>query len=282
MLFAPSYNDFKWQLASFGTARPTATAGSAVTPGAAPTMGSWVNLFTSGNMVNDAYGIFISIHSGATTATTRNVLLDIGVDNDGGTAYSVKIPYLLCGHSAPYTVGSGGIWYYFPLFIPAGSSIAARAMGNVTSDIRVHAVVYGQPRRPETVRVGSKVVAFGEDTSTATGQPVTFGTTSEGAWTQLGSATPMPLWWWQTGMTCVDTTMTLAAIHLDVSAGNSSNKRLLLQDILSIVTTSEQISNGPLTLGCAADVAEGDLIYGRGQSSAAADTATSMMAWGLG
>ena len=92
----------------------------------------------------------------------------------------------------------------------------------------------------------------------------------------------MPLWWWQTGMTCVDTTMTLAAIHLDVSAGNSSNKRLLLQDVLSVVTTSEQISNAPLTLGCAADVAEGDLIYGRGQSSTTADTDTSMMAWGLG
>lgn len=280
-LFVPAAGDFKWQLASFGTARPSNTFMSAITPGTAPTMGSWVNLITAGNMTQDAYGIMICINGGSTSATTRNVLVDIGVDNAGGTSYRVLIPYLMGGHAASYTAG-GGVWYYFPLFIPAGSALAARALGDVTTAIRVGAIVYGQPRRPDAVRVGSKVVSFGETAASATGTAITLGAASEGAWTQVGSATDRALWWWQAGYTCVDTTMTAQAIHLDVGSGNATTKKILVQDLMLSVTTAEAINNLPRTAGCIGNVASGDLIYMRGQSSATADTTTSVMAWGLG
>ena len=120
-LYVPYHQDFKWQLASTST-RPAAAYGSVITPGL-NTMGSWVQLLTGAQMANDAYGILININNSSTSATTRNILLDVGVDNAGGTSYTVKIPYLMGGHASPYNIGSGGIWYYFPLFIPKSSGV---------------------------------------------------------------------------------------------------------------------------------------------------------------
>lgn len=281
MLFVPGGADFKWWVSN-GASRPTTGYGTAVTPGTAPTKGAWAQLLSSAQMAHDGWGILICINSFSGSATTRNVLIDIGIDGAGGTNYSVHVPDLLGGHAAAYTVGSGGIWYYFPLHIPAGASVAARATGNVTTAGRVYVTVLGQPRQPEMVRKGSKVFAFGANTSTATGTAVTLGTTAEGAWTDVGSTT-MPLWWWQVGYTCIDTTMTVANIHLDVGAGTTTgNAKILVADSPCIVTSSEQISNLPITIGCVAAVDSGQNIYVRGQSSAAADTSPSMMAWGLG
>lgn len=283
-LFVPHPgSDFKWQLSSYGTTRPAAAFGTTVTPGTAPTMGAWAQLISGASMVNDAYGILININSASTSATTRNCLIDIGIDNAGGTNYVVSIPFLLGGHAAPYNVGSGGCWYYFPLFIPRGSSIAARATGNVTTAIRVFATVYGQPRRPDAVKVGSSVFSFGQTTSTATGTSITLGTTTKGNYVQVGAATTMRLWWWQAGYTCIDTTMTLATIHLDIAAGTSTtNNKLLVGDFFINTSASEQINNTPLTAGRTSNVASGSNIYVRGISSANADSATSVMAYGLG
>lgn len=274
--------DFKWWVSN-GASRPTAAYGTSVTPGTAPTKGAWAQMLSGAQMTQDGWGILICINNFSTSATTRNVHIDIGIDETGGTAYTVHIPDLLGGHAAPYNVGSGGIWYYFPLHIQAGASIAARASGNAVTAGNVLVTVFGQPRRPEMVRKGSKVFAFGATAATATGTAVTLGTTGDGAWAQAGSATTMPLWWWQVGYTCVDTTMTLANIHLDVGAGTTTgNAKLLIQDSPCIITAAEQISNLPVTVGCVANVAAGQNIYVRGQSSATADSSPSMMAWGLG
>lgn len=280
-LYVPSAGDFKWW-ASNEASRPASAYGTALTPGTAPTFGSWTQLMSGATVAQDVYGILINFNSFATSATTRNVLVDIGIDNAGGTNYRTVIPYLLAGHAAPYNIGSGGQWYYFPLFIPKGSSIAARAMGNVVTAGRCMITVFGQPKRPESVRVGSKVFSFGENTASAIGTAVTLGTTGDGAWTQVGSPTPMPLWWWQTGYTCVDTTMTAAMIHLDCGAGDATNKKILIQDSPLVTTSAEQISNLPKTVGCVANVAAGQNVYVRGQSSATADSTPTMMAWGLG
>ena len=280
-LYVPSAGDFKWWVSN-GASRPAATYGTALTPGTAPTFGSWTQLMSGATVAQDVFGIMINFNSFSTSATTRNVLVDIGVDNAGGTSYRTVIPYLIAGHAAPYTVGSGGQWYYFPLFIKAGSSIAARAMGNVVTAGRCMITVFGQPKRPDSVRVGSRVFSFGEDTTNAIGTAVTLGTTGDGAWAQAGSATPMPLWWWQAGYTCADTTMTAAMIHLDCSAGDATNKKILIQDSPLVTTSAEQISNLPTTVGCVANVAAGQNVYVRGQSSATADSTPTMMAWGLG
>lgn len=282
-LFVPYGADFQWQYSTTQNTQPAAAFGVAVTAGVTPTKGAWVQVGSSANISQEVYGVLININSAATSAATRNYHVDLGVDTAGGTSYLVKIPNLLGGHAAPYNVGSGGIWYYFPLYIPRNSSVAIRAAGNVTTAIRANVTFFGQPRRPDAVRCGSKVFSFGENTANATGTAITLGTAAEGGWTQVGSATPQSLWWWQTGYTAADTTMTLQAIHLDVGAGDATNKKLLLENQLITVTTTEQINNIPQSvINAYNNVAEGELIYVRGRSSATPDTATSVMAWGLG
>lgn len=282
-LFVPQGADFQWQYSTATATRPTTTGfGVSVTPGLQPTMGNWIQIASAANVTQEVYGISICVNNGATSATTRNILMDVGVDNAGGTAYQVVIPFLLCGNSTPYGLGSSGIWYYFPLYIPRGSSVAVRAQGTTTTAFNVYATLFGQPRRPDSIRCGSKVFSFGEVTATSSGTPVTLGTTAEGAWTQVGTATTMALWWWQVGYSCIDTTMSAAIIHADVSAGTAASKKILLENCIIQTTAAEQISTNQNMMNSYNNVAAGDLIYVRGQSSGTPDTSTGFIAYGLG
>lgn len=281
-LHVPSLNDYRWQLSSQAGVRPAAAYGTVVTP-VNISKGTYVQVFSGAAVVNDVYFILINVNSNSVSASARDTLLDIGVDEAGGTSYTARIPDLLVSNASPYNVGSGGVWYAFPLFIPAGSSIAARAAVNNASvgTLRVLIYLYGQPRRPETTRFGRTVQAIGVVPVSVRGTLVTPGTTSDGAWTLLG-ATSQTLWWWQYGYGTNDTTMTAAGIHADLSAGSAGGQKMLLEDALICITSTEQANNAPLTAGCVANVAPSQNIYGRLQSSAAADSNVSMIAYGLG
>ena len=76
--------------------------------------------------------------------------------------------------------------------------------------------------------------------------------------------------------------MTLAVLHADLSVGSATQKKIIMEDQQIIVTAAEQISNPPFTIGAQEQAKAGDIIYGRLQSSAAADSLVSMMAYGLG
>lgn len=279
MLFIPGHS---WNFTASNTAatRPAAGWGTVVTPGTAGAFGAWAQVLSGASVSTEIFGILIFINNGSTSAATRNHLVDIGIDTAGGTAYTTVIPYLLGGHAAPATVG--GIYYYFPLYIPAGSSIAARAIGTVATTFNIAVTVYGKPRRPDAVLCGTKVFSFGQTTTTATGTTVTAGTTADGAWTQLGTATTRPLWWWQAGLTCVDTTMTANAHTIDISTGDAATKDIVLENGLVVFTAAEQISNFSAAIPAYDRTPTGVLVYGRVQCSGTADTALSMMAYGLG
>ena len=279
MLYLP-FNEFSWSFSSVQNTRPAVPMGTSITPGTAPTMGAWTQIISSANMTNDAYAISICFNNGSTSAVTRNYLVDIGVDTSGGTNYSVWIPYLMAGHSAVYNVG-GGIFYNFPLYIPAGSSVAVRAMGNVTTVFSTYISVFGKPKRPDQIQVGTKVFSFGQTLATATGTSITLGTTAEGAWTQVGSALTQSCWWWQVGYTAVDTTFGGTAIHLDVGVGDATNKDTVLENVLVIPSATETIVTFYPFMACGIG-APGEIVYMRGQTSGAADTTPSVMCWGLG
>lgn len=279
MLFTPA-NSWNFSLSNIETVRPAAGWGAVVTPGTAGAKGAWASVFTAAQVSTEIFGLLIFINNCSTSATTRNVLLDVGIDPAGGTNYSVIIPDLIGGHAAPTTVG--GIYYYFPIYIPAGSSVAVRATGTVATTFNVALRCYGKPRRPDSVICGTKVTAFGATLATATGTTVTAGTTAEGAWTQLGSATTHPIFWWQCGMTCVDTTMTANAHTMDVAVGDAANKDIVLADALAIFTAAEQSTMLPAVIQAYDRTPVGQLVYGRIQCSGTADSALSMMAYGLG
>ena len=252
---------------SWGTTRPNTANGTSVTP-AVGSKGSYAALGSA--LTDDAYGILININTNFASTASRNTVVDIGIDPAGGSSYSVVIPDLICGGSSAYTRNGGGNWYYFPLFIKAGSTVAARAQGSVTTAIRVGAVTFERPANPSLIRKGSFVEAIG--ISLPGGTAITPGTTSEGAWTLMGTTTNR-VWWLQFGMqvNTADTSWNLAAIHVDVATGDASNKDIIIQDANFCTDSGEYVGNPPLTAGVEWDIPAGANIYMRAQSSGTLD-----------
>jgi len=282
MLFVPQGPDFQWYYSNTLTTQPTASYGTTITPGTtAGTYGAWAQVATAANMAKDTYGVYICFNNGSTSAATRNILCEMGVDNAGGTAYQSIIPYLIAGNAFPYTTAPGGIYYYFPVYIKSGSTVAFRAMSNLATTFNVSVYFYGEPRRPDGLRVGSYIDAFGFNTTSRAGTAITPGTTSEGAWAQLGSATTRSYWWWQMGLHINNATINAATFHADISAGDATNKKLLNENQAWYSSTSEQTGCIPSFQNAYNNVASGQNIYGRAQTTATT-AGTTMIAYGLG
>lgn len=285
-LFVPQGNDFQWSYSNITATRPsTAGWGTAHTPSTTSgTFSTYATLVSAANITQDVYAIYLCFNNNATSATIRNTLVNIGVDNAGGTNFDTRIPQLMIGHASPLGVGAGGIWYYFPLYIPAGSSIGIQAGSTVATAFSTAVWLYGKPRRPEAIRAGSYVTAFGTTLLTNwRGTNVTQGTTADGTLTQIGAATTKSHWWWQAGFSVADTTMTAAAITMDIAAGSSTTlNKILIENQIWTTTAAEQISSFPQFPGSYNNVSVGENIYARLQSSAASDTGPNVAVYGLG
>lgn len=285
MLYVPQAQDFQWYYSNTLATRPAAAYGATITPNTTVnTFGAWVQLASAANIPYDVYGVQLCFNNAATSNSNRLILANIGVDNAGGTNYLTIIPNLMASKAYPYTTAPNGIWYYFPLYIPAGSSIAVQATSSVTTTFNCSAYFYGLPRRPEAVRAGSYVDVYGLNTTTRQGTSVTMGTTAEGAWSASLGTTTRSTWWWQMGVSMDTTAINAAIVHCDLAAGASTTAgdyKLLMENQNWISSSTEQVGNLPLTQNCFNNVAAGQNIYGRAQTSGTANV-MSMIAYGLG
>jgi hypothetical protein len=255
---------------SWGTTRPAGANGTSVTPVTGTgNFGSWAQLGSA--LTADAYGLFVNINSNNASTTSRNTIINIGVDESGGTSYEVQINRLIAGGASSYVIG-GGLWYYFPLFIPSGSTVAAQARGTVTTAFNVGAVFFQRPNNPSMIRRGAFVETLGLASNVNTGTSVTAGTTAEGAWTLMGTTTRR-CWWWQYGMqvSSADTTWNSIGLHMDIAVGTSTTKDIIVQDALISTNTAEYTNNYPLSSGVEYDVPAGTNVYVRLQNSGAND-----------
>lgn len=286
-LFVPQGNQFLWSYSNVTATRPNIAGwGTSVTPSTvASTFSAYTTLVSAANITTDVYAIYLCFNNGASSATIRNILVNIGVDTAGGTNFTTRIPQLMCGGAAPLGTGANGIWYYFPLYIPAGSSIGIQAGATTATAFQTAVWLYGKPRNPDAVRTGSYVTAFGTQTGTAwRGTNITPGTTTDGAITQIGVDTTRSHWWWQAGFCLQDTTASASALTLDVvsispvfAAGID-----LIKDQVWNVTAAEQISAAAYLTDCYKEVPVGDKIFARMQSSAVLDTGNNVAVYGLG
>lgn len=265
---------------SYGTTRPAATNGTSVTPVTTNAWGTAVQLHTA--TTADAYGIWVNINSNFTSAASRNTAIQIGVDEAGGTAYVYKLTNILCGNAGTYAGGSGGIWHFFPLYIPTGSTIAVQARGSVVTALRVGTVLLQEYREPAVFRRGtfSETLGVTVGAGTAAGVTATAGTTAEGAWVTLGT-TVKRMWHWQVGcqVATAQTTQNANAIHVDLAVGDATTKDIILTNSFFSTDTTEQIFNIPQNVMY--DVPAGSTIYGRLQISGTAN-AYSLCAYGVG
>lgn len=286
MLFVPYGPGFQKILYGPAAVRPAANYGASVVPGN-NTKGSYTQLISGASLTDDAYGIWININSGNLATASRDIILDIGYDPAGGTSYTVLIADLLCSQASALLQSdrpSGGISYYFPLFIKSGTSIAAAASVNnaTVGTVRCWARFYCKPKHPEEIKVGSFVESIGANAGSSTGVAVTPGTTSEGSWTSLGT-TVKPCWHFQLGMGIGNGALTNWVIFGDLSAGAAGGE-LLLEDDTPIIGSGNQdsITKAAASSSLGGEVVGGATIWGRLQSSAAADTGISMMAYCVG
>lgn len=263
MLHVPvGSNQFGLMLPST-TARPNAGQGTQVTP-AIGSKGSWVEVIASTS--HDLFGILININTNTSSASSRNSTCDIGIG--AASSETVFIADLLCGNAAPYNVI--GNWYYFPIFIKAGTRIAARGQSTVTTAFRVYIQGMGQPSNPAQIRKASFVETIGITAPNAVS--VTGGTTSDGAWTLIGTTTNRT-WWWQFGVQISSSDVTHGANvqHVDIAVGDSTTKVPIITDAQFTTATTEQQANPPFTVGCEFPVAAGTEVYARIQSNGTPD-----------
>lgn len=276
-------NDFNLVIDSQSGVRPATNYGTSITPGN-NAYGSYTQVLSATS--DDAYGILINFNSIGVNTTATDCIATVGIDTSGGTSYLDWIVDLLCSCAMAYTAGPNGVEYYFPLFIPAGSSLAVKmSMNNATppGSNRCFMRLYCQPSRPELLRVGSQVRTYGSVPASSCGTAVTSGTTSEGTYVSLGTiAAGDNPWYWQVGLGLNNAAVaTLDTHHVDLAVGQSGAKKTSVLDQQFTVTTAEQIGVMPNRGDGYSVGASGEIVYARCQCSGSALTGTSVAAYGV-
>lgn len=247
---------------------PSSSPGTSVTPGYSSAEGNWVAIASAANIAQDVYGFFVEIWNLNTSGYNLNGVLDIGVDQAGGSSYTAVIEDILCGHVTAGT-SANGVQLYFPLFIKAGSSVAVRGSTSYTSGtLRAHMVFFGQPSRPELVRVGQYCEGIGA-VSSCVGVSFTPVSGSEGSWASLGTTT-RPCWWAQLTASINNGTIAAQYTHVDLAIGNGTTYDIIIQNLgLYVYGTAEIVArkNDANLLSGHWNIPAGATLYVRGRCS---------------
>lgn len=281
MLDQIGINSFGWKYTNWNN--PTTTPGTAVTPGASNAEGSWTQIASAANIAHDVYAVLVYVTGGSTTGTSKNHLLDIGTDPAGGTSYTAMVSNIQCGQSSSYV--NGGRWFYLPIRIKAGSSVAVRVQGNAATagTVRVSATFYGWPSNPHLIPSGTYSETIGTVSNSA-GTSFTPGNSAvEGSWVSLGTTT-RHLWYWLLTINIDNGTTTSLMYHIDLAYGDGSNKVMIIENMpLFLQGTAETIAS-PLQSPAEGwmPVPAGSTIYVRGSCSSTTATGFTALAVGIG
>ena len=282
MLIVPCGPTWGWLYHNGGT-NPSATPGTSVTPGASNAEGSWTQIASAANISAGVWGFWLSVSGGNTTGIDKSHLLDIGIDEAGGTSYTAIISNLVCGQSQAGSTGCNE--WYFPLNIPAGSSVAARVQGvaSTAGTVRVFAMFFGKPNYPELTPRGEVSETIGTITNSQ-GVGFTPGNAADGSWQSLGTTT-RALWWWQLGVQCSNRTITAQYTWVDLAYGDATNKTFIIKAFPINFYGTAEISAQPFNyhmLQGYCHVPAGSTIYVRGRCSTTPATGYNAVAIGVG
>ena len=275
MLWVPQkgVRRFEQTIGTIGTANIGA---SCTTGAAAATKGTAVELIAS--TAFDSYMIEIIASGYGLAATASRGCLDILV---GAATEEVLIPNLLmgfCGNMGG-AANSGPKRWVFPLYIPAGTRIAAQVAGDrTTTAMRVAVALYGGNGYPP-FRVGQRVITYGIGTVPA-GTNVTPGASgAEGSWTEVTASTTEDHF--AVSLSAQppsgDTTLTASAFSWDIGVGAATEEVIAGgggQTGLIMNLDAGELCGGPLQAMpfVMADIPSGQRLTVRGSRSSAADT----------
>jgi len=241
MLWVPQKGIERWQYNDAFTGVGATSPGAVVTTGgSSSTKGSWVELIASTSF--DAYWIHILASAyGLATAASQGCI-DIGI---GGATEEVLIPDLLMGYCGQWgTEGLGPKQWAFPLYIPAGSRLTARAAGaRVSATVGVSATLFGGDGSPK-YRVGSKVTTYGMGT-VPNGTTITPGASgAEGSHTEITASTSEDHFaLFPSFQVTGDTTTNLRGFALDIGYGAATQE--VLTQVYRYGTSGNEKMDGP-------------------------------------
>lgn len=179
------------------------------------TKGAWAQVTAS--LPHDAYGFWLTMAGTAVSATSTDMLLDIGI----GAAASevVLVPDLLSGWIGTPTQAPRSL--FIPIFIKKGTRVAIRCQGVIASDT-VDCMFFfnsGDPANPG--RLFSGCDAYGIVSASSAGLAHTPGNTgAESTWSNIGGVTSksygaiLPL------IQSSNTTTTAVAYHWELGVGS--------------------------------------------------------------
>jgi hypothetical protein len=251
----------------------SATPGTAVTTGAASaTKGSPVQLLAATSF--DYYWLTVIASDYSLAATASEGSMDIMVGGAG--VERVLIADLLMGNT-PIFIGevAGGCKRWdFPLYIPKGTRISARAAGvRVSTAMRVWVYGYGGDEMPP-FRVGTRVTTYGI-TTVPRGTTVTPGASGvEGAWAAVTAATTEYHFAIVPSFQCsTDTTMSSLAYSLDIGMGPAAGERQIAEGYWFVAGANESLGGPMNTMPLIDDIPSGSRLSVRVSNSGINDAA---------
>lgn len=229
------------------------------------TKGSWTELVSS--VPFPGTGIWIHLGPGpSASGVDTSTLVDIGVGASGSEV--VLIPNLAIG-------GLLVTGFFFPVQIPNGARISARAQSAVASKtFGMQVFVQGGGMLPPDV--GHRVTAYGPSTSTSNGVELTVpGTinTKNSTYNEITASTTNRMRFLVIDITGRGSTVQQAAdVLVDIAAGASGSEVDIIQNLHVDTSTAEFVRNGPLTIP--AQLPAGTRLSARMQATNAASSAT--------
>lgn len=276
MLLAPP-GSFGYYVAADDT--PSNPYGVAVTgSGTANTMGSWVSIL--GTISYDLFWLFVTFTDTNTSATSEQVLADLGIGPDSANVTNIA-DFLLAGSAANITQPERPRTYFAPLFVPAGTQLWARCQSNIASNVLdVNVQGWGGPDRPASFPVIHKWEAEGEAAGSSVGTTIVPGASgAQGTYTQMVASSAFDYVGAMMAHACEDTTMTLTSQTGGIGIG-AATEQDLGTCYFAVHTTNERI--GSESIPVFADIPAATRLAARMSSDiASVDTTQSAIIYGL-
>lgn len=241
MLFTPLKGNLLYE-DNTGDVGLTTLGTSVTTGGASNTKGAATQLILATSF--DAYWVEIFASNYASSAAASDGCLDIMVGGVGSER--VLIPDLLMGYAGDTTISRWGKSWAFPLYIPSGTRLSARAAGlRTTTAMRVMIALHGG-NGYAGFPVGTKVVTYGIGT-VPNGTSITAGASGvEGAWTQLAAATSEDHIALVSSFQMTNiTTASQRVVQMDIGIGAAAAEREISKRWWFMTEGSEIVNNVP-------------------------------------
>lgn len=251
---------------NFATTGSANMGTSVTTGGSSSAKGTAVEIYASTSF--DAYMVSVFACEYSSSGVASQVCLDILI---GASTEEVIIPNLLAG-GAGSLVTSGPKRWDFPLYIPAGSRIAAQAAGQRTSSsLRVGVVLQGGHGSPNH-RVGGKVTTYGIGTVPSGTAITPGGSGAEGSWTEITASTSEDHFCLVPSFQVDDATANNRYFVNDIGIG-SATEEMIFESYWYITDTAESCAGAINSMPVFQDIPSGTRLAMRSSCNSVIDAA---------